>query len=205
MHEEGPRVQVRLCVEEETQGLGQVTSTWLDSTQGLLQEQHGREMVNAMGTARTLHCTCQEDSSQSQRLKPGVPRGWPCHRCRWVSQATFPQQVEQAAPAVIHSWAQLDTDRGTEGSEMGCLGALVLPQPSRAKQGARDTQPSTGSDPDLSYLLAALSTSSSLHRWQCPALQEASHHAFCRVLEMGNLISTKRPRSTKTPAPLGAP
>lgn len=88
---------------------------------------------------------------------------------------------------------------------MGCLGASVLPQPLRAKQGARDTQPFTGSDPDPSYLLAAPSTSSSLHRWQCPALQVASHHAFCRALEMGHLVPTEGLCSPGTPAPLGAP
>lgn len=88
---------------------------------------------------------------------------------------------------------------------MGCLGASVLPQPLRAKRAVRDTQPVTGSHPDLSYLLAAPSTSSSFHRWQCPALQVASHHAFCRALETGHLVPTEGLCSPRPPAPLGAP
>lgn len=88
---------------------------------------------------------------------------------------------------------------------MGCLGASVLPQPLRAKRAVRDTQPVTGSHPDLSYLLTAPNTSSSFHRWQCPALQVASHRAFCRALETGHLVPTEGLCSPRTPAPLGAP
>ena len=71
------------------------------------------------------------------------------------------------------------------------------------KQGARDAQPFPGPDP--SYLLALPSTSTSLHPSQCPALQVASRHAFCRALGMGHLVLTEGPHSTKTPEPLGAP
>lgn len=81
----------------------------------------------------------------------------------------------------------------------------MLPPPLKPKQGARDAQPFTGSDPDLSYLRAAPSTSSSLHQWQCPALQVASHHGFCKALEMGHLVPTEGLHFPKTPAPLGAP
>lgn len=126
LHEEGPRVQVRLCVEEETQGLGEVTSRWLGSTQGLLQEQDSREIVNTVGTARTLHCTRQEDTSQSQRWNPGSHAGGNvtaadgCHR----PPSPSPQRAEQAAPAVICNRAQSDAGSGTghKGQRWGALG-----------------------------------------------------------------------------------
>lgn len=154
LHKEGPRVQVRLCVEEETQGLGWVTSAWLQSPRGLLRERQGNGRHH--GYSKDIAPHVPGGHLLKPALKPGVPHGWRCHRCRWVSQATFPQLLRSGASSSSShrcSWAQLDAGGGTQGSEMGCLGALVLPQPLGAKRGARNTQPLTGSGPDLSYPL----------------------------------------------------
>lgn len=60
---------------------------------------------------------------------------------------------------------------------MGCLGASVLLQPLRAKRAVRDTQPVTGSHPDLSYLplpqvppVPSTAGSALLSRWHLTVL-----------------------------------
>lgn len=85
-----------------------------------LARQHPRAVPRAARHGNGQHCGYSKDivlhvpggHILKPVLKPGVPRGWPCHLCRWVSQATFPQKAEQTAPAVICNWAQLVADTG---------------------------------------------------------------------------------------------
>jgi len=93
LHEEGPRVQVRLCVGEETEGLGQATSSWLGSTQGLLREQQGNGQHHGYREDIALHVPGRHLPKPA--LKPEVPCRWQCHRCRWVSKAIFHQPLQE--------------------------------------------------------------------------------------------------------------